>query len=180
PTTERPPWAWLKLTLAVALPLVLIAAGIGLWYSYTRTQYFVGPHGETVAIFRGVPPDQVFGMPLSELVESTSTRLDDLPASDRAEVIATMHADSLASARVIADNLEARSLECLAQRRTRLQPTVTPLPSATTAASPSPKASPKASPKGSPTPSPTPKGSPSSTVTPQPSTSTPSIDTTGC
>lgn len=185
PTIDRPRWAWLKLVLAVALPFVLIAAGLGLWYSYTRTQYFVGAYDGAVAIFRGVP-DQIFGLPLSELVERDSTLLDDLPATDREQVYATLPADSLDKAKRIVANLQSRSLECQAQRHTRLQPTVTPLPSSTTSASPSPKTSPRSSAKAgsSPTPkgstTPASKASPSPTPTPEASPSAPGIDTTGC
>ncbi len=173
PTADRPRWAWLRLALTIALPFVLIAAGIGLWYGYTRTQYFVGEDDGAVAIFRGVP-DEIFGLPLSELVERDTTQLVNLPFIDREEVNRTIHADSLAEAKIIVESLQSSSLDCQAQRRNRLQPTVTPLPSATTSASPSPKGSPrssaKASPKATPTPTPTPEASPSA----------PSIDTTGC
>ena len=187
PTADRPRWAWLRLVLAIALPFVLIATGIGLWYSYTRTQYFVGEHDGKVAIFRGLP-DQIFGLTLSELVRIETTRLEDLPVNDQQDVQDMIPADSLEKAEGIVAYLGKLSDACIILRNNRSQPTVTPLPSATTSTSPSPKGSPSTSTSSKANPSassknsttPTPATTPSPTPTPEASPSAPSIDTTGC
>ncbi len=143
PTAERPRWAWVKLALALALPLALIAAGIGMWYSYTRTQYFVGANGPTVAIFRGVP-DQVLHLPLSEVVENDSTLLADLPTTYRDQVNATIPSSSLEAAQRTVYQLRDISQICLAVRHAREQASATPAPS------PSPSGSQPASPATAP------------------------------
>lgn len=175
PTNRGRIGAWLRVTVAVVLTLGLIGGGLGLWYSYTQRQFFVGPNDTTVAIFRGVP-EPVLNLPLSTLVESDTTRLDDLPPYYQEQVRATIRAESLGSARGILATLRIKALECIAQREERAQATQAPTPPATTPAAPSTPATPTpASPSGSPSgtnggpsPSVTPTATPTPTNTPPP------------
>ena len=102
----------------------MIGGGLGVWYSYTQRQFFVGPDGATVAIFKGVP-EPVLNLPLSRLVEADTTRLDDLPPYYQEQVRATIRADSLASARGIVASLRVKAHECIAQREARATATPT-------------------------------------------------------
>lgn len=62
--------------LLIAFAGVLLVAGIlGV---LIRNSWYVGNNAGTVAIYRGVS-DSVLGMPLHELVETTSVRVKDLP-----------------------------------------------------------------------------------------------------
>src|SRR5690606_38911384 len=64
--------------LAVVVVLALLAAGAWAGYRWTQDQYFVGVADGHVAVFRGIPQD-VAGIELSELVETTGTAVEDLP-----------------------------------------------------------------------------------------------------
>lgn len=67
-----------KVLLLFLVPLLALVAGGGAWYGYTQTQFFVGPNHANVAVYRGVP-DQVLGLPLSTLVETDETLIENLP-----------------------------------------------------------------------------------------------------
>lgn len=166
PTTKGRVAAWLKVTIAAVLTLGLIAGGLTLWYSYTQRHFFVGPQGEVVAIFQGVP-EPVLNLPLSTLVEADTTRLADLPPYYQEQVRATITATSLESARGITATLRQKSKECIAQREARAQATQSP--------SPTPSGSTTGSPDGpaSSTPAPQPSVTTSSTVSPPIPTPTP-------
>lgn len=157
PTTKGRLAAWVKVTIGVVLTLALIAGGFGLWYSYTQKRYYVGPEQNQVAIFRGVP-DAVLSLPLSTLVETDATQLDDLPPYYQEQVRATIPAESLETARSIMMGLRLKARECIAQREERARatqaPSPTPTPSNSASASPSGSPSPR-TPSGSPGPSPT-------------------------
>ena len=153
---------WLKVAIAVVVTLALIGGGLGVWYSYTQRQFFVGPDGATVAIFKGVP-EPVLNLPLSRLVEADTTRLDDLPPYYQEQVRATIRADSLASARGIVASLRVKAHECIAQREARA--TATPTPSASPEAT-TPPVSPD--PDGGPLPSTAPAATPTPTDSPPP------------
>lgn len=162
--TKRRGLAWLKVAFMVLLPLLLIGAGGGLWYSYTQEQYYVGANQEYVAIFRGVP-EPVFNLPLSQLVESDTTKITDLPPYYQEQVHSTLPASSLDAARASVVMLQTKAAECIKQRQEwHNPPSATPStsastkPSGTASASTSASASPAA-----PTPSPTPSTTPGST-----------------
>ncbi len=162
PTTGGRVRTWLKVAIAVVVTLALIGGGLGVWYSYTQRQFFVGPDGATVAIFKGVP-EPVLNLPLSRLVEADTTRLDDLPPYYQEQVRATIRADSLASARGIVASLRVKAHECIAQREARA--TATPTPSASPEAT-TPPVSPD--PDGGPLPSTAPAATPTPTDSPPP------------
>ena len=69
-----------RLVLWVLLPLLLLAAALLLARAYIDTQWFVGVHEESVALYRGIPVE-VLGIELFTLVERT-----DLPADQAAEL----------------------------------------------------------------------------------------------
>lgn len=84
--------------LAVVVVLALLAAGAWAGYRWTQDQYFVGVADGHVAVFRGIPQD-VAGIELSELVETTGTAVEDLPGYVQDRLEQTIPADSLEDAR---------------------------------------------------------------------------------
>lgn len=96
-----------RVVTALIVLVVLAGAGVAGWlgYRWTQTQYYVGVDGAHVAIFRGIP--QTLGpLTLSEVVETTDVRVDDLPAYIRDRLADTLPADDLADARDRVDSLE--------------------------------------------------------------------------
>src|SRR5690554_1434313 len=88
---------WLvALALVVALLATLVVAG----YRWTQTQYFVGPNGFTIAIFKGVQQD-IGPIKLSSVYEVTSIQLNELSPYERQQVEETITADNLQDAREI-------------------------------------------------------------------------------
>ncbi len=110
PPTRRSPWRRL-LTVLVTL-LVVAAVGAGGWFGYgwTQRQYYVGVDDSgRIAVFRGIPQD-VGPLALSTVVESSSTRADELPQYVQDRLADTIPADDLEDARArVADlAVEAR------------------------------------------------------------------------
>lgn len=96
-----------RVVTAVVVLLVLASAVVAGWlgYRWTQTQYYVGVADEHVAIYRGIP--QTLGpLTLSEVVETTRVRVDDLPAYIRDRLDDTLPADDLADARASVESLE--------------------------------------------------------------------------
>jgi protein phosphatase len=81
-----------------------IAAGIIAAYQWTQTRYFVGPNGDTVAIYQGVQQD-LGPIELSHVYIQTSVRLDSLPQYTRTTIEATITVDDLAEAQSIVSGL---------------------------------------------------------------------------
>lgn len=93
--------SWL---IFVLLALAAIVTGLLLGYQYTQQQYFVGTFNDRVAIYRGV--QQNLGpISLSQVVETTTIEVADLPAYRRDSVESTINARDLADARRIVDQL---------------------------------------------------------------------------
>ena len=111
----------IKIALAFLLPMLALGGGGAIWYSYTQTQYFVGPNDANVALFRGVP-DELFGWPLSTLLETDSTRIDDLPPYYADRVRANIKVSDLPAARSTLIELRQRAAQCIAQREARELP----------------------------------------------------------
>ena len=61
--------------IVAALAMVLLVS-----FAFIRSEWYLGIHDGTVAIYRGIQGD-VFGIPLSELVETSAVNVTDLPAS---------------------------------------------------------------------------------------------------
>jgi len=89
-----------RVVSALVVLLVLggaVAAG-WLGYRWTQTQYYVGVDDDRVAIFRGIP-QTVGPLSLSEVVERTDLRVDDLPEYFRDRLADSLPADDLDDAR---------------------------------------------------------------------------------
>ena len=61
--------------IVAALAMVLLVS-----FAFIRSEWYLGIHDGTVAIYRGIQGD-VFGIPLNELVETSAVSVTDLPAS---------------------------------------------------------------------------------------------------
>ncbi|MFE3461457.1 Stp1/IreP family PP2C-type Ser/Thr phosphatase [Nocardiopsis aegyptia] len=97
---------WWPIVLVFVVIVGAVAAG-GYYFGrqYVESQYYIGPSrdGETVSVYQGINTD-IAGIDLSEQVENTGIRLDDLAEADRQSVENTLPADDLQSAQdVVAD-----------------------------------------------------------------------------
>lgn len=113
--------------------LIVLGAVLGGGYAWSRTQYFVAPAEERVAIYQGLPQD-VLGRPLSEVYEVQPTQIDDLPPFFAQQVRDTIVSSSLEDARATTRELQAQAEQCIEARQGSEQPSSTPTPGA----SPSP------------------------------------------
>jgi serine/threonine protein phosphatase PrpC len=93
--------AWL---IGIAVALAAIALAIALAYQWTQSRYYVGVHGQTVAIYRGVQQN-VGPMSLHSIYEETSVRVTDLPVYKQEAVKDTISASSLTDAEDIIKRL---------------------------------------------------------------------------
>lgn len=116
-----------RMLLAFLLPLLALGAGGGIWYSYTQTQYFVGPQDTRVGLFRGVP-DRVLGLPLSTLLETDETEISNLPPYYAERVRSNIRVGSLPDARETLVELRQKAAQCVAQREARARATAAPTP----------------------------------------------------
>jgi serine/threonine protein phosphatase PrpC len=95
--------------LVTALVVLLVVAGAAtagwLGYRWTQTQYFVGVADGRVAIYQGIP-QTVGPLELSQVVETSTLRVADLPAFIRDRVEATLPAADLDDARARVESLE--------------------------------------------------------------------------
>jgi serine/threonine protein phosphatase PrpC len=125
---------WMRrLALPVAL-LVVVAGGAYAWYAWSQTQYYVGPSGDHVAIYRGLNQELV-GLKMSKVyADKPDIALTDLPEVERDQVRSTISTDNLAAADKLISNLKQNADLCHtlnAQLATRPAP-VTPAPQAST------------------------------------------------
>ncbi len=95
----------LRFTLLLAVPLLLLGAAAVGGYSWTQGQYYVAADGPQVAIYQGVQMD-LPGVSLSEIYETSSLRVEELPEYDAGLVSDGIVADSLRDAQKIVDNLQ--------------------------------------------------------------------------
>jgi protein phosphatase len=107
-----------RLLLLTAVGMLLIGLVVGAvvgWYTWSQQQYFVattpGTSGEVVAVFQG-PTEPLFGVDLSQLVETSTVAVDDLPEFEQEQVDTAIIASSLEDAREIVQRLEAEVLQC--------------------------------------------------------------------
>lgn len=109
----------LRVVIAIVLIGALIGGCLGAGYAWSRTQYFVGPADDYVAIHQGLAQN-VLGVPLSEVQEiQYDILLADLPRVYRERVIKTIPAHSLEEARTTTAELKVEADRCIAQRRAR-------------------------------------------------------------
>lgn len=108
----------LRAFLVFVLIGALLGGGLGAGYAWSRTQYFVGPAYENVAIHRGLAQN-VLGISLSNVHEIQEIRLADLPRDYRNRVIRTIPAHSIDEARTTVTELKSVADRCIAQRKAR-------------------------------------------------------------
>ncbi|WP_425307726.1 protein phosphatase 2C domain-containing protein [Ammonicoccus fulvus] len=107
--------------LIVVLIGALLGAGLGAGYAWSRTQYFVGPSGDNVAIHRGLA-QTVLGVPLSDVYEVQDIRMTDLPPFYRDRVNRTISLHTLDEARNTTLELREAADRCIRQRAERENP----------------------------------------------------------
>lgn len=83
--------------VAIALvALATIAGGIG---AIIRNDWYVGDNGGTVGVYRGIN-DELFGISLNELVETSSVEVSDLPVAIQDQLKGGIHVSSEQEAHV--------------------------------------------------------------------------------
>jgi PPM family protein phosphatase len=113
---RRPRRMVILLALAILAVGMLLGAMIG-WYVWAQQQYYVGAadsdsgDGQVVAIYRG-PAEQLFGLQLSRVVETSPVTFDSLPEFEQDQVSATIPARSLEGAQEIVDRLSDEVARC--------------------------------------------------------------------
>jgi protein phosphatase len=93
--------AWL---VGTALVIIILIAAVLIGYRWTQSRYYVGPNGQTVAIYRGIQQN-VGPISLHSIYQETSVKLSDLPAYTRESVQDTINADDLKDAESIIKRL---------------------------------------------------------------------------
>jgi serine/threonine protein phosphatase PrpC len=93
--------AWLVGTIVV---VVLILAALFAGYRWSQSLYYVGAHGQTVAIYRGIQQD-IGPLSMHSIYSETSVTLDALPSYTRKTVQDTINATDLADAKAIVKRL---------------------------------------------------------------------------
>jgi serine/threonine protein phosphatase PrpC len=96
---------WLIGSGVVIIALV-IATLLG--YQWTQSRYYVAPHGQTVAIYRGVQQD-IGPISLHSIYQETSVKLSNLPLYTRESVRDTINATDLQDAQNIVERLSNAS-----------------------------------------------------------------------
>lgn len=157
------------LALLAAVLVVLGAAGYG-FFRWSQGQYYIAANGSDVAIYQGLDQN-VLGVPLSSVEQTTDVRLDDLPSFYRTRVNNHVAAADLDAARETVADLRTQADLCRAITSrggycgASATPTATPSPSTT------PSGSASGTPSGTPT-TPAPTTSVTTTVTAPPTTTT--------
>jgi protein phosphatase len=107
-----------RMLLLTAVGMLLIGLLVGAvvgWYTWSQQQYFVsttpGTSGDVVAVFQG-PTDPLFGVDLSQLVETSTVAVDELPEFEQEQVGGAIIASSLDDARAIVQRLEDEVVRC--------------------------------------------------------------------
>jgi PPM family protein phosphatase len=139
-----------RTSLLVLVLLAVLGGGLWLGYRYTQQQYYVGAtEAGQLAIFRGVP-GQIAGLDLSNISETSTTRLEDLTTVAQERVKQGIHADDKPDARrrlaQLIDNVPTNpnlKPPCTA-------PSAQPSAAPSTAPSTAPKATPNTAPKATP------------------------------
>jgi PPM family protein phosphatase len=99
---------WRSLIFAVVVAAVVFG-GLTAAYAWTQTQYFVGPDGSEVAIFRGVKTE--FGpLKFFNVAKNTDLKLGDLKPAARSQVMNGITANDEADAEQIVQNLRGEQL----------------------------------------------------------------------
>lgn len=127
---KPPRWRWFRRLVAVCL-VVLVLLGLGgAGLAWSRTQYYLGPDGDQVAIYQGLP-DQVPLVQMSRLYEVQDITITDLPPFFADQVRSnSISASTLEQIRQSTAQLRDAADRCVQQRQS-------PSPSPTAPASPS-------------------------------------------
>ncbi|MDR0837520.1 MAG: hypothetical protein LBM94_04835, partial [Propionibacteriaceae bacterium] len=103
--------------------LALIAASLWGGREYLSSQFFIGDEVGQVAIFHGLP-DEVIGIPLNWVAETSHTSLSDLPVYYADQVRdGKLRPANLEAARVTLAELEAKAAYCRSLRNPTTPPT---------------------------------------------------------
>lgn len=90
--------------IGAAIVVVVLVVAALLSYQWTQSRYYVGPNGQTVAIYRGI--QQNLGpISLHSIYQETSVKLADLPEYTREAVTDTINATDLQDAETIVERL---------------------------------------------------------------------------
>ena len=120
PEPERPRRRWVGKLVVAGLVLLLLAGGAYAAARYTLSNsWYVGlaASGE-VAIYSGIP-DDIAGLKLREVEETSSITLEDLPEFKRDDLRTGIKTESLEEAQSTLANLEHMSQEFVEQNRRR-------------------------------------------------------------
>ena len=102
---------WLKRIIALAVVLGIFALIGKLAYDWSQDQYYVAESDGYVAIFRGVP-QEVPGLDLSDVQETTDITVDSLPPYSQEQVRDALDANSYEAAQNVVDNLREQAERC--------------------------------------------------------------------
>lgn len=102
---------WLKRFAALAVVLALLAVAGKLAYNWSQDQYYVADSEGKVAIYRGVQ-QEVPGLDLSDVAETTGISLDSLPTYSQEQVRDGFPSDSREAAENVVSNLEELADRC--------------------------------------------------------------------
>lgn len=108
---ERPHRRGLRLLAVLAVLLLATLAAAYAGWQWTRTQFYVGNAGGSVAIYRGVP--QTLGpVQLSSVESPTDLRVTDLPEMWRTRLDGQIRADTFDEARAKVDEMRRDAEAC--------------------------------------------------------------------
>jgi len=95
-----------RITWLTFLGVIIIGviAALVLGYQFTQRHYFVGEDNGVVVIYQGIQQD-IGPISMSHVYETTSIKLDNLPAFQRQAVEATINAENITDAHRIVDQL---------------------------------------------------------------------------
>jgi PPM family protein phosphatase len=102
---------WLKRSFFIVLILAVLGGGLYAGWRWTRTQYFVGVDGDSVALYQGIS-QSLAGLDLSEIKDSTDIELKYLPVYQRSQVEGSISMASLSQARDKLTELRAQAEVC--------------------------------------------------------------------
>jgi protein phosphatase len=94
--------------IGASLAVIALVVALVLAYQWTQSRYYVGPNGQTVAIYRGVQQN-IGPISLHSIYQETSVKLKDLPEFTRETVTDTINATDLQDAESIIERLSDAS-----------------------------------------------------------------------
>lgn len=115
--------------ITAVVVLAILAGGLFAAYRWTKTQYFVGTHESSVAIYQGLPQD-LGPVSLSWLQSVETLPLDALSVADQRDLKSGITANDLPDARRIAKRLLSTSELCQPAPTTPETPADSETPSA--------------------------------------------------